>query len=355
MSLKINGIQQLGVGVENIEQAWKWYIGHFSMDVKMFEDKATAELMLPHTGGEPRPRHAVLAMNMRGGGGFEIWQHLGKKPELRKTPHTLGDLGINIGILKTNTIPAAWEKLKNRAHGQVEKDPAGNGHFFLNDPYGNLWEVRNNRDVFNSDNSVTGGVLGVVIGVRYMEESLPVYRDLLGYDQVVYDKTGTFDDFKSLPGGDGRFRRLLLRHSAQRTGAFSPFLGESCIELIQALDRDPIPIYKDRIWGDPGFIHICFDINGMDELREKAKTAGFPFTVDSARHRNEFDMGDTAGNFAYIKAPEGTLIEFVETLKIPLLKKLGWYIDIRKRGSHPLPRWMLGMFRFKKIKRKHRA
>ena len=77
---------------------------------------------------------------------------------------------------------------------------------------------------------------------------------------------------------------------------------------------------------------------------------GHPFTVDSANAMETFDMGEAAGNFAYIQAPEGTLIEFVETHKIPLLKKFGWYIDFRKRGSHPLPNWMLKMFRFMRVK-----
>ncbi|MDD2381143.1 MAG: VOC family protein, partial [Mariniphaga sp.] len=81
MKGKINGIQQLGVGVENLQEAWKWYRKNFAMDIRMFEEEAVAELMLPHTGGQPRKRHAVLALNMRGGGGFEIWQHKGKKPE----------------------------------------------------------------------------------------------------------------------------------------------------------------------------------------------------------------------------------------------------------------------------------
>jgi hypothetical protein len=79
MPNKINGIQQLGVGVENVHEAWKWYRQHFSMDIRMFEEEATAEFMLAHTAGKPRKRHAVLALNMRGGG-FEIWQHKGKRP-----------------------------------------------------------------------------------------------------------------------------------------------------------------------------------------------------------------------------------------------------------------------------------
>jgi catechol 2,3-dioxygenase-like lactoylglutathione lyase family enzyme len=210
--------------------------------------------------------------------------------------------------------------------------------------------VKHEREVFRREKSVNGGILGAVIGVKNMDESLKVYSEILQYDKIVYDKTGTFSDFGELPGGNGEFRRILLKHSDVKNGAFSPFFGSSYIELVQALNRKPRDIYEDRIWGDPGFIHICYDINGMDEFREIVKKAGFPFTVDSARDSESFDMGEAAGNFAYIQAPEGTLIEFVETHKIPILKKFGWFVDFRKRGNHPLPNWLLKMFRFMRVK-----
>lgn len=351
---KINGIQQLGVGVENVHEAWKWYRQHFSMDIRMFEEEAVAELMLAHTEGKPRKRHAVLALNMRGGGGFEIWQHKGKKPEYPAFEIRLGDLGINIGVLKTDNVDAAYQKFSKSGLNLLcpnQKDPDQNDHFYLKDIYGNIWEVKNEKDVFRKkEKSVSGGVLGVVIGVKNMEESLKVYQDILKYDQVVYDKIGTFKDFENLPGGKSQFRRMLLKHSDIKEGAFSPFFGPSVIELVQVLDREPRDIFEGRIWGDPGFIHLCFDINGINKLREKVKEMGYPFTVDSARALESFDMGEAAGSFAYIQAPEGTLIEFVETHRIPLIQKLGWYLDFRKRGHRPLPNWMLKLFRFKRVK-----
>ncbi len=356
MTAQVNGIQQLGVGVENVEEAWKWYREHFSMDIRMFEDEATAELMLAHTDGKTRDRHAVLALNMQGGGGFEIWQHKGKKPEPISFEIQLGDLGINIGKIKTENVKAVYKKFTEEGLNlltKVTKDPAGNDHFFMKDIYGNIWEIKNQKGVFRKkEKSLSGGVLGTVIGVKNMDESLKVYQEILQYDEVVYDKTEVFKDLKGIPGGEKKFRRVLLRHSDVKQGAFSPFFGQSVIELVQAIDYEPRDIYEGRIWGDPGFIHLCFDINGMDAFREKAKEIGYPFTVDSAKAMESFDMGEAAGNFAYIQAPEGTLIEFVETHRIPVIKKIGWYIDLRKRGYHPLPNWLMKMFRFMRVKDK---
>jgi hypothetical protein len=49
--------------------------------------------------------------------------------------------------------------------------------------------------------------------------------------------------------------------------------------------------------------------------------------------------------------PDGALIEFVETHKIPVLKKLGWYLNLKKREpGKPLPEWILKTLRFSRVK-----
>lgn len=353
MKAKINGIQQLGVGVTNIHEAFAWYRKYFGMDIKMFDEAAMAELMLPHTEDEVRERHAILALNLEGGGGFEVWQHTGKKPEPAKFEVALGDLGICIGKLKSADVRKAYTRYQawglNVLTG-VTTDPEGKEHFYLKDVYGNIWEVCQDKYVLKKQKSVNGGVYGVTIGVANLDESIPVYQKLLKYDTLVYDKVDVFSDWQGVPGSDKKCRRVLLRSSVKANGAFSPLLGPSCIELVQQLEGSPRYIYEGRIWGDPGFIHICFDINGMDALREEVKAAGFPFTVDSSQASDTFDMGEAAGNFAYIQAPEGTLIEFVETHKIPLVKKLNWFLDLTKRKRGPLPKWMFGLFSMMRVK-----
>jgi catechol 2,3-dioxygenase-like lactoylglutathione lyase family enzyme len=347
MAKRINGIQQLGVGVTDVQTAFKWYRTYFGMDIKMFEEAAMAELMLAHTDGQPRSRHAILALNLEGGGGFEIWQHTGKQPVAPAFQLQLGDLGIGIGKIKSADIHQTYKKFNQwniEVLTSIDRDPAGTEHFYVKDLYGNIWDVVAEDFRFSKQKSVNGGIYGAVIGVKNMDESLKVYQDILGYDQVVYDIQDKFTDWVGVPGCDNTYRRLLLKHSKKYKGTFSPMFGPSVIELVQVIDREPRDIFEGRIWGDPGFIHLCFDINGMDELRDEVKQKGFPFTVDSAKAMDSFDMGEAAGNFAYIQAPEGTLIEFVETHKIPLLKKLGWYLDLQKRGEKPLPRWMFKLF-----------
>ncbi|MCH2449296.1 MAG: VOC family protein [Gracilimonas sp.] len=352
MEKVISGIQQIGIGIPDVYKATDWYRKNFGMDIKVFEDAATAELMLPYTGGKTHDRTAILTLNMKGGGGFEIWQYTSRTPQPADFDLMMGDLGINCGKIKSIDVAKTFEEMNEAGLDIItplEKNPAGDFTFFVKDLYGNIWQVVKGLEFFKEKTpSTTGGVVGAVIGSKDIESARALYSDVLGYDEVVYDETATFADFIGLPDGDKTYRRVLLRHSKPREGGFSKMFGPTEIELIEAKDHEPRKIYKDRFWGDLGFIHLCFDIQGMDALEKELESNGFPFTVDSA---NSFDMGEAAGRFTYAEDPDGTLIEFVETHKVPIMKKIGWYIDMTKRDPRKnLPNWMIGALRFSRMK-----
>lgn len=353
MSIIISGVQQMGVGVKDVHEAWKWYRQNLGFDVPIFEEAAEAALMLPYTGGKPQSRHAVLAYNMKGGGGFEVWQYKSKDPQPPAFEVKLGDLGIFITKIKTPDAKAAFEYFKNKGTNLVTElvqDPAGKNHFYIKDPYNNIFELVEFTDWYSNENYKTGGVGGAVIGVTDVEMSKKFYAEILGYDTVVYEKEGKFADFKGIPGDEDEYKRVLLRHSKPREGHFSRMLGSSEIELVQVKGREPKKIFENRFWGELGFIHLCFDITGMEALKQKCESFGHPFTVDSA---NSFDMGQAAGHFTYIEDPDGALIEFVETHKVPILEKVGWYLNLRKRNPHkPLPRFITNALRWSRVKDK---
>lgn len=350
MELYNSGIQQIGIGVTDADEAWKWYKEIFNVDVVIIDEYAKAEYMLPYTDGQVCDRHTILAVSLQGGGGFEIWQHRSHTPTLPAFEVKPGDLGIFACKIKCKNASQAYRyyKQRNIRLSSMYASVSGKQYFYLHDPYGNVFQVVECDDFFHPSWHPSGGAYGAVVGVSDMTRSISFYRNLLGYDLVLSDQTGEFDDLAYLGAGGNTFRRVVLTHSKPRIGAFSRLFGTSQIELLQVKDREPRKIYEGRWWGDPGFIHLCFDIRGMQEMRERCKKEGYPFTVDTESIlADNFDMGEAAGNFAYNEDPDGTLIEYVETHRIPIMQKWGVFLNLRKRKpGKALPDWMLRCLRF---------
>lgn len=367
----INSLQQIGIGVASIDTRWPWYRKAFGMNVPIFDEAAKAPLMTRYTGGTVHSRRAVLALNMAGGAGFEIWQYTSRAPEPPAFDPGIGDTGLLAARLHCSDVEAAKAALSRagvpaaetvdcgpggsapeagggQAYYEALPDPRGTEHLFVRDPAGLWFDLVPSRHRFKkSGTGPIGGLAGALIGVSEIERSLEFYRDVLGFDRVVYDRIGTFPDFAVLPEGKRSMRRVLLERSAPATGPFGELLGPPTIELVQSLEGRKRRIFEDRYWGDLGFIHLCFDICGTEQLKRRCEEGGFFFTVDSD---GTFDMGEAAGRFAYVEDPDGTLIEFVETHRIPVLKKIGWYLNLKKRANRRLPGPLIRLLGLAKVR-----
>jgi catechol 2,3-dioxygenase-like lactoylglutathione lyase family enzyme len=348
-SYQINGIQQIGIGVKDVHEAWAWYRKAFSMDVPVFEDEATADLMTRYTDGKAESRHAVLALNMQGGGGFEIWQFTSRTPSSTDFEILPGDLGIYAVKIRVRDIDQAFNHLKSlgsQVLSPISKTPNGVGTFYLKDPFNNVFQVVEATNWFSENSSPTGGVLGVVIGVSDLEKSIPLYRDILGFTVLNYKEEGVYPE---IPGEELTYKRALLSMpDGCNTGAFGALLCPAQIELIEVQEREGRHIFKDRLWGDLGFIHCCLDVNGMQNLKKRAGEAGFPFTVDS---EDSFDMGSASGHFGYLEDLDQTLIEFVETHRVPILQKWNLYLNLKKRDPKKnLPRFLVKLLALNRVK-----
>ena len=339
-SFLISGIQQIGVGTTDFRKSWNWYIEMFGIDVKILEDDTVAERMLPYTGGVPQQRHACIAVNIQGGGGFEIWQYSKRKPEPCPFKIAVGDLGVFAAKLNCRDIKAFHKQISVKWQDCTipETLPDGTPCFYVKDLFGNVFQIVENKKVFIDQGKLTGGMAGAVIGVTDMDKSVKFYSEVLGYNILISDTTGPFSTNNPMPEADKQYRRVILK-APERKGAFAELFGDSTIELVQALERSPRKIYEGRYWGDPGFIQVCFDVTNMKALGKFCESKGHPFTVDSCPDGERFDMGDASGHFTYIEDPDGTLIEFVEAHKVSIIKKLGLAIDMGKRNPEkPLPK-----------------
>lgn len=323
----ISGIQQVGIGVNDADKAWDWYAKHFGMDLPIFSDEAEANLMGKYTGDTIHKRKAILAMNLQGGGGFEIWQFTSRKPEARSVPTKLGDLGIthiHLRTKDTNKAHQYFSGLDVITVSGVETNELNKKWFELEDPFGNLFKIIEDDYCFMSTGALVGGVMGVTIGVSDMKKSITLYQKSMQYDTLVSKKK------------NGALEHVWLQPTQNEESAFSHLLGPTKLELVCDTSNKREAIFSNRYWGDLGYIHVCFDVQRMNKLREFAKEQNHPFQVDS---ENSFDMGEAAGQFAYVEDEDGTLIELVETHKVPIMKKMGWYINLRnKKKQKPLPR-----------------
>ncbi|RPD38586.1 VOC family protein [Chitinophaga barathri] len=335
----ITGIQQIGIGVKNVRESMLGYKDHFGMNVLIFDDTSEAALMTPYTGGTVYRRRAVLSLNMQGGGGFEIWQFQDRQPAEPLQKPQYGDLGIYAAKIKCRDLAAARKHLLQYEGLQLSenyKDAEGHLRFQVTDANNNHFEFVPGHHWFHDNAGICGGVSGAVIGVRDMDKAIAFYRDILGIRDMIYDETTP------------QFRKVLLRKHPGGIGAFNKLLGSAEIELVQALDREPVKIYDNRFWGDCGFIHLCFDVINMAALKEHALAHGYTFSIDS---EDSFAMESAAGRFCYIEDPDGTLIELVETHKVPLFKKWGLYLNLKKRSlEKPLPDWMIRMLSLSRVK-----
>lgn len=347
----LSGIQQIGIGVPDLDAFFAWSRRAFGTDIRVFEDAGEASLMTRYTGGEVRSRRALLAANLQGGGGLEIWQFTDRAPRGPGFEVGLGDLGIFCPRIRTRNIDRAHTHALRMGAPTTPpaRNPAGEDQFFMADPLGGFWQVVETSDGwFSRGRHPMGGVAGCLVGVSDIDRALRLYRDVLGYRRLVSDARGRFADLSALPGGRGEFRRVLVALDGQRPGAFGRLLGGSSIELVQALDRRPRKVFEDRFWGDLGFIHVCFEVCGMDGVAAACRDAGFPLTVDST---GAFSMGEAAGRFAYLEDPDGALIELVETRRIAVARRWGWYLDLSRRDPRrPLPDPLVRLLALKRVR-----
>jgi catechol 2,3-dioxygenase-like lactoylglutathione lyase family enzyme len=293
MSQLITGIQQVGIGVCDCDEAKYLYRKIFGMDVLIFDDIAMASLMTQYTGNELHERRAILTMNLAGGGGFEMWQFLSRTPQVSDA--RFGDTGIFAVKIKCRDVTDAhlhFTKDATLVTSEIMNGPNGRPHFWTKDPYGNHFSIAESNSWFKKNAPINGGVYGAVIGVSKMDVSLPFYQNLLQLHEVVYDITLPSFDIPHRAGET--FRRVLLKKKKSATGAFTNLLGDVEVELIQQVAGAPHQIFKNRFWGDCGFIHLCFDVIDMSSLKNLAGQLGYRFTVDS---KDSYAMDAAQGRF----------------------------------------------------------
>ncbi|MAE86843.1 MAG: glyoxalase [Flammeovirgaceae bacterium] len=322
------GIQQVGIGVTDIVEAEKWYAGALLANIKVLEDHHPATHMAPYMGGKPRNKSAVILINKNGGGGFELWQHTEHQPQNLEKPIQRGDLGINYITLLSGNLKGFTSHLEQL---KIEHSAISQTEISIIDPFQNTIHIKESTLLDSS--ALTTGVKGCSIGVSDLESSL------IFYQHFGYSLTGQSETDLTI--------ECTLSSTIKSNGRFGAFFGHNEIVLIQRKDRNARKIFENRYWGDPGFIHLCFDVFNLKSWVKYFSEIS-PFTILSDEN---FRMGDAYGYWGYLEDPDGTLIEMVETHRIPIFKNLGIIINLKNKSPHKkVPKWLVQAMRLKKAR-----
>ena len=159
------------------------------------------------------------------------------------------------------------------------------------------------------------GAFHVGIGVSDVERSKAFYGNVLGFDRQVYGFDGRNPDLDPVAGGPMRVQVAVLERSAANTAAISE-LPSGTVKLIAVPEQKGEHIYKGRRWGDIGCMEFCMDVSHLEGAVEAAKAKGAPVYLPPC----EIGMGSgSKGKVAYIRDPDGTIVEFVEICSIAWL------------------------------------
>ncbi|HMB63389.1 MAG TPA: hypothetical protein VKN36_09975 [Eudoraea sp.] len=167
----INGIQQMGIGVLDAKRVFNWYRIVLGFDILVFEDESVARLMVRYTDGVPMERYALLAMNLMGGGGLEIWQFKHRTPRPPGEQPAPGDLGINAMKIRAANVKEVHSNVRGQNNVVVSKIHSSDQYpsfIYFKDPWQNWVQIVEDPYQFCRTKFASGGVMGAVISVSDM-------------------------------------------------------------------------------------------------------------------------------------------------------------------------------------------
>lgn len=346
---KIHGIQHIGVAVSDMERSLIFYRKVLGMNIPFFDSIQAAPLMQVFTRQEIVTKRASMVMNLKGGSAMEIIQATSFTPRPMPADFLIGDLGIFALHMRAASLPEAKNLLQQQRIDFSDEvaDPLGKGRLALKDPDGQFIFIVEDDQIYEPTAHPIGGVGGISIGVSDISAAKAFYA-LFGFDQVLYEATDVFADFASFPGGEQSVTRVILGTKTAAQGPFGAVIGYSKLELISTPNRKGQKIFRNRIWGDVGFVHIGLDVVDMRGLAAQLAQKNIQLQCDS---QAALSMGKTQVHCAYICDPDGVLIELIEVYKIPLIEKWGIFLNVHgKKAGKALPNWLIRLLRFSRIK-----
>ena len=313
----INAFQHVGMGVWDVDRSLAFYKKHFGFKVKLNDITMASKEMASVVGSVETMRMTMVA-NAKGGGVLEFIEH--RSSPIRPFPEAggYGDLGVlEIGF-GVHGIDRVVEDLRGRGLrfltpvSEIElSDGRRWRQAYLKDPddltLQLVEELRPGEPV--PARPGIRGVIHVGLGVSDLERSKAFYGRVLGFDRQVYAFEGRDPGLDPVTGGPMPLQLAVLERSAPVSGPLAAMLRPGMVKLIHAPEGTGTHIYRGRRWGDIGCMEFCMDVSSLEEAVADAESRGARVYLPPVK----IDMGSgSRGKVAYIRDPDGTVVEFVE-------------------------------------------
>ncbi len=320
----LNGIQHVGIGVTDRDRSFTFYNNALGFSVPMSKSTDTCSGMLPVL-GKDETRNVVIALNPHGGGLVEIFQYISREPVPIPDNVDFTCNGYLFYGLKVRNIYKSLERIKHYGGEVVTrpmpftpmKDKKWKTAVFrdLDGIYGIVLEYPQSTVGYGRGSAKIGGIEYVAVGVSDLKRSVDFYSTVLGYNDIIYNYEGPAPEWEKLYGPSKKIKRTLMQRSAKPQGLFKHFLRGGMIELIEVEGGNTKHNFDGRKWGDIGFMEICFDVDDIQQTLKQTEKMGIPVAVPL----HSQDMGlNTQATFAYIRDPDGSLLEFTDIKRLPV-------------------------------------
>jgi catechol 2,3-dioxygenase-like lactoylglutathione lyase family enzyme len=310
----IAAFQHVGMGVHDTDSTYEFYRKLMGFRIKLSDQTSYMDEMTPIIGALVELR-ALMAMNVGGGAAIELIEHTSTRPMEPPEPVQWGDIGyLELG-LKAFKLDQVYLDLKSKGVEfitpvrSMELSTGGRERYvYLRDPDGLLLQL---VEVDGGKRPAVGGVRHVAIGVSDMERARTFYRDVLGFGDTLHEFRGRIPELDEVTGG----REMEMAVLGHRPEGFSamPLLERAIVKLVHTPGYKGKTIYEGRRWGDIGLMEMAFDVSDLAGTASGLIARGAELYHPPTR----VDMGSgTIGSFAYIKDPEGNVVEMVEVEKV---------------------------------------
>lgn len=322
----INAMQHIGLGVWDVDKTYDFYNRFFGYKVKLNDLTVASKEMEPVVGSVETMR-MMMAANPKGGGIIELIEH--KSSPIRPFPENgrygyYGVLEAGYGVRQIDRVVADMKAAGVPFLTPVFEQDLGDGRkwrfAYLQDPDGLplqlTEEVGSIGQAHNGGKPAMLGLSHIGLGVSDLERSIEFYRNALGFDRVLFQFEGEVPEMEPVAGMPLRAKVAILERSQPASGPLGRLLPRGVLKLFEVKDSRGRHAYKGRRWGDIGCMEFCMDVTDLHAVVADMKAKGIPIYLPPV----EIDMGSgSKGMVAYVRDPDGSIVEFVEAKSIAWL------------------------------------